>query len=199
MLMKFDNNYKPKTSRYDYGWHARGNLPHLDANNHWQFVTFRLFDSMPQSLLAEWSELAKSDADFRKKIEKFLDSGYGECWLGIKEIAEMIVAALLFHNGAKYRLIAWVIMPNHVHVLFEQLEGEHLPDIMHSIKSFTAQKANKMLGRKGQFWMHESFDRYIRNSRHCAAVIKYIENNPVKAGLCDSPEEWRFSSAYRQD
>lgn len=75
-------------------------------------------------------------------------------------------------------------------------DGHSLEKIMHSIKSYTASEANKLLGRKGAFWMREAFDRYIRDEEHCHRVFRYIENNPVKAGLCQAPEEWEFSSAW---
>lgn len=101
-----------------------------------------------------------------------------------------------FHDGQKYDLVSWVIMPNHVHILLIPLKGVHLPEILHSIKSFTAQAANKILDRMGAFWQRESFDRYIRNQTHFDAVIRYIEENPVKAGLCKCSSEWRYSSAY---
>lgn len=87
-------------------------------------------------------------------------------------------------------------MPNHGHVLLTQFKGVHLPAIMHSVKSYSAQMANKAVGRRGQFWQHESFDRYIRNPRHFNAVVRYIENNPVKAGLCGEASEWKYGSAY---
>ncbi len=125
-----------------------------------------------------------------------MDSGHGACWLRYPEIAAMVRDALRFHDGKKYDLKAWVIMPNHAHILLVPNEGEHLDKILHSIKSYTAQKANKLLGRSGQFWQHESFDRYIRNAKHYQAVVRYIEENPVKAGFCSTPEEWIFSSAY---
>jgi len=67
---------------------------------------------------------------------------------------------------------------------------------MHSIKSFTSSEANKMLNRKGRFWQKEYFDRYIRNARHYAKAVAYIENNPVKANLCKRVSDWPFSSAY---
>src|SRR5690606_19456972 len=102
------------------------------------------------------------DSLLRKKIERYLDAGYGECWLRSHEVASVVREALLFHHGAKYELVAWVIMPNHVHLLLRPREGVHLPDILHSIKSYTAQKANRILGRSGAFWQRESFDRYIR-------------------------------------
>ena len=190
-----DNRFKPKTSPDEFGWHERGYIPHLDGEEFLQFITFRLADSMPQDVLDRWREEAETDAEFRKQVEQYLDSGFGECHLAKPEIASMVRDALFHHADSKYRLDAWVIMPNHGHVLLAPLKGVHLPDVMHSIKSFTAHEANKLLGRSGQFWQKESFDRYIRNPKHYASVVRYIENNPVKAGLCDFPWEWKFSSA----
>ncbi len=190
-----DYNFKPKKTPDDFGWHDRGYLPHFDAGPLPQFVTFRLADSMPRELLDKWRAEAKTDAEFRKRIEGYLDSGYGECWLGDPRVGKMVEDALLFHQDSKYRLKAWVVMPNHGHVLLTPLEGVHLPDIMHSIKSYTANEANKILGRSGQFWQIESFDRYIRNLKHFVSTVRYIENNPVKAGLCAKPADWPFSSA----
>ena len=192
-----DYNFKPKLSRQDYGWHRR-HLPHFDGPRQTQFVTFRLFDSMPQELLDRWRMECEDDIEFRKRIEGFLDTGYGECWLKLEPVAQIVRDAMIFHDRAKYDLISWVIMPNHVHVLLTPEEDVHLPDALHSIKSYTALKANKFLKRDGQFWQHESFDRYIRNNKHYVAVIRYIENNPVEAGLCGQSEEWRFGSAFER-
>jgi len=86
-------------------------------------------------------------------------------------------------------------MPNHVHLLCTPLAGYLLADIMHSIKSFTSTEANKILNQKGRFWQKEYFDRYIRNGRQFARTVLYIENNPVRANLCDKAEDWAFSSA----
>ncbi|MEP7212528.1 MAG: transposase [Acidobacteriota bacterium] len=190
-----DFNFKPKLSKTGFGWHSRGYLPHLDADEECQFVTFRLFDSLPQVVLEKWAAEGISDALLRKRSEVYLDAGYGECWLKLPAVAAKVRDAIFYHAGKKFDLISWVIMPNHVHLLISMRAKEHLPEVMHSIKSFSAQDANKHLKRKGQFWMHESFDRYIRDYRHYAAVVKYIENNPVKAGLCERPEDWRFGSA----
>jgi REP element-mobilizing transposase RayT len=87
-------------------------------------------------------------------------------------------------------------MPNHIHFLVSPFEDVELASIAHSIKSYTAHEANKILGRTGRFWQVEPFDRYIRSSRHHASVVRYIENNPVKAGLCKMPSDWRYSSAF---
>jgi putative DNA methylase len=115
-----------------------------------------------------------------------------------ERIATLTEDSLLFHHTKKYDLTAWVIMPNHIHFLATPLEGIELSAMAHSIKSYTAHEANKILGRQGQFWQHEPFDRYIRDRKHFVSVIRYIENNPVKAGLCAMPQEWRFSSAFRK-
>ena len=180
--------------------HTRGYLPHVDAPGTTQFMTFRLADSMPQDLLAKWrAELAEgniTDADVRKRIEYFLDSGYGSCALRDRRIANEIRETLLKWNGKRYRLIAWVIMPNHVHILIEMMEEYSLSEVMHSIKSYAAHQANKILGQKGRIWAVESFDRYIRDAGHFRNTIRYIEENPVKAGLCGRAEDWEFGSAY---
>jgi len=193
-----DFQFKPKKDPRDFGWHDRGYIPHFDGGEIPQFITFRLFGSLPQKLYKTLRGATPTDAGLRKEIEKYLDAGYGACWLKDDRVAEIVRSALTFHDGEKYRLHAWVIMPNHLHALLTPLESKHLPQIMHSVKSYTAGAANKVLGRDGQFWQHETFDRYIRNREHFVAVVRYIENNPVKAGLCARPEEWRHSSAFER-
>lgn len=180
--------------------HSRGYLPHFDVKNSTQFVTFRLADSMPQTLLKKWREELESgvitDADLRTRIEMYLDRGYGSCSLRDRRVASEIRETLLKWDGERYCLIAWVIMPNHVHILIQLLAEHALSDIMHSIKSYTAHQANKILGSKGRFWSVESFDRYVRDARHFRNTFRYIEENPVKAGLCVRASDWEFGSAY---
>ncbi|QQS46070.1 MAG: transposase [Acidobacteriota bacterium] len=184
-------------------WHSRGYLPHFDGIEITQTVTFRLYDSLPQSLIRRWQEEIKRmpeelrDLERRKRIEACLDKGIGSCFLSKPEIARTVENALLFHDNQRYRLHAWVIMPNHVHTLFTPMPEFTLSQILHTWKSFTALQCNRILVRKGEFWQRESYDRYIRNGKHFAKAQEYIENNPVKAGLCPLPEDWRWSSAYR--
>ncbi|MBC8030469.1 MAG: transposase [Pyrinomonadaceae bacterium] len=184
------------------GWHSRGYLPHFDGGEIPQFITFRLADSMPQQLLQRWrAELSNEqnidiDAALRRRIENYLDQGYGECHLSNSGIDELLQNAFLFFDGHRYRLTAWVIMPNHTHLLMTPCAGYELSSVLHSLKSFTANEANKLLCRKGQFWQPESFDRWIRDADHFEKVISYIENNPVKARLCAKAEDWPFSSAW---
>ena len=183
------------------GWHSRGYLPHFDGGELAQFITFRLHDALPGSVLVRWKEelkhekSAEVEAVMRRRVEAYLDQGHGSCYLKDPKIATIAHDALLFHDQTKYRLAAWVVMPNHAHVLCSPLVGHSLAEIMHSLKSYTASEANKVLGRSGRFWQKEYFDRYIRNARHFAKVVAYIENNPVKARLCEKAEDWPFSSA----
>jgi putative DNA methylase len=137
------------------------------------------------------------DSTIRARTEEYLNAGYGACYLRDPRIAHLVETALLHFDGDRYRMIAWVIMPNHVHVLIEVFEVYALCDIVHSWKSYTAKEANRILGRTGHFWFREYFDRYIRDERHFANAIQYIHNNPINAGLVDSAEDWPFSSASR--
>lgn len=186
-----------KDPRY---WHSRGYLPHFDKDGYTQFITFRLADSVPQAVLENWRDDLErdeiTDADFRRRVEYYLDQNYGDGSLRIPAIANLVQETLLKWDGERYRLISWVIMPNHGHILLSPFDGISLSDIMHSIKSFTAHIANNILDRKGQFWAKEYFDRYIRDQRHFASTIKYIEQNPVNARLCRTPDEWPWGSAY---
>ncbi len=104
--------------------------------------------------------------------------GHGACWLGDPRIARLVEEALLHFDGKRYRLIAWCVMPNHVHALVETREEWPLAGIVHSWKSFTAHRANRILKRSGDFWLREYFDRFIRDDRHFENAVGYIEINP---------------------
>lgn len=181
-------------------WHSRGYIPHVDPGESVQFITFRMADSMPQNVLARWRDELRAgeitDARLRQRVETYLDQNYGAASLSDPRIASLVQNALLEFDGKRYRLIAWIIMPNHVHILIQNLPGHSISRIMHSIKSFTAHEANKLLDREGSFWFKEYFDRYIRSGRHLRATLRYIEENPVKARLCAQAEDWEFGSAY---
>ena len=135
------------------------------------------------------------EVERRRRIEDHLDKGVGMAWMKDHRIARLVQNALLYFDGVHYRLPAWVVMPNHVHVLVIPKSGFSLAEIVHSWKSFISNEANKLLGRRGRFWQEEYFDRYVRNAHHYANAINYIENNPVKACLCSHRAEWEFSSA----
>ena len=119
----------------------------------------------------------------RQKIAEYEDAGYGQCFLRDERIAAVMQNTLKHFDGERYQLICWCIMPNHVHVLIEVNEGWSLSRIMHGWRSYTANEANRILGRTGKFWMEEYYDRYIRNDNHLQKTINYILNNPANAGL----------------
>jgi type I restriction enzyme R subunit/putative DNA methylase len=187
-------------------WYSRGYLPHRDAKQLLQAVTFRLADSLPQEKLtqleAELLELPENQRATRRreKIEHWLDAGMGCCALRHPKLAEQMRDSLQHFDGQRYRLIAWCIMPNHVHVLLETLTP--LAKIVQGWKSITARWA---LTHNEEFqlgipdpkhlWMREYWDRFIRNDTHLENVVLYIHQNPVKAGLCQRAEEWPWSSA----
>lgn len=123
----------------------------------------------------------------------------GPAWMKTPSASKMVVDALKFGESQRglYRMLAFVVMSNHVHLLIETTKP--IQKITRLVKSYTARYANRFLGRTGQaFWRDESFDHWVRNSAELARIVQYIEHNPVKAGLVQKPEDWPWSSAGRQ-
>jgi putative transposase len=173
------------------GWHSRGYLPHFDSQDVTQFVTFRLADSLPTAALQRLRTALRVET----LRDEMLDRGWGACWLRQDEVARIVQDALLLFDGDRYRLHAWTIMPNHIHVLFSQVAGNSLGAVIASWKRFTAAQANRRLKRSGPFWQKDYWDRFIRDDRHFAAAEAYIDMNPVKAGLTAAPQDWLWGSA----
>jgi REP element-mobilizing transposase RayT len=121
----------------------------------------------------------------------------GPRWLGDSEIAGCVDKAI--HRGAElehYFLHAYVVMPNHVHILIAPLVP--LRRITAGIKGISARDANRVLARTGRaFWQEESFDHWIRNRAQFERIRAYVEENPVKARLVARAEDWRWSSAHK--
>jgi REP element-mobilizing transposase RayT len=128
-------------------------------------------------------------------LDAELDGGLGECHLRGPEIAQVVQDALLHFDQDRYRLLAWCLMPNHVHVVIEIPGAVSLSAIVNSWKSFTARRANQHLGRSGAFWNADYFDRFMRDEGHPERTIGHVEQNPVKAGLAKEPRDWPWSSA----
>ena len=168
-----------------------------------QFVTFHLVDSFPQSLWSQWQHLAKieDEREKRKQLEAYLDKGRGECLLRRSEIAALVEDNFLQFSGQgvpRYELRAWVIMPNHVHVLFK-VGTTSMSEIIGAWKTHTGRLANKLLGKRGAFWAQDYFDTYMRNPEHERKAIRYIENNPAKSKLVLDLKDWPWSSARFRD
>lgn len=177
-------------------WYSRDYLPHYHKPGLFQLITFRLVDSMPQEKVANLLRSKKFSAtQKRNAMEDVLDFGYGACYLQDDRVAGLAQDSLLFFDGERYNLLAWVVMPNHVHLLVQFNTGFPLNKVVHSWKSFIANKSNKLLGRSGPFWQREYYERYIKNENHYRNAVMYIESNPVKAGLVGEPELWKYGSA----
>jgi menaquinone-specific isochorismate synthase/putative DNA methylase len=182
------------------GWNERGYLPHRDEPGLTQFVTFHLADSFPATLRSEWEAMLQieDDRERRLQLENYLDRGRGECHLRQADIAELVEIALLFRHAKDYELNAWVLMPNHLHVLFT-VRSVPMSRTVENWKKFTAHEANKLLQRHGKFWADDYWDIYMRDDAHELKTRRYIENNPVKARLVREPEQWPWSSARFRD
>src|SRR6185503_4284919 len=184
-------------------WQSRGYLPHFDATQYVQHVTYHLADSLPASTLERFqSELRATapkgwrDAERRREVEEWLDAGHGSCFLKEPSAARTVQNAFLHFDAVRYRLIAWVVMPNHVHVLFEPQDGWSVARIVSSWKTFTGRRLATMKGAPTRpVWHREYWDRFIRDSQHLSDTRKYIHENPVKAGLVARAVEWEWSSA----
>ena len=122
-----------------------------------------------------------------KKVERCLDRGIGCCYLSDPRVAAVAAETLRHFHGQRYRLLAWCVMPNHVHVLFSPLREHTLDAILHSWKSFSAQQANAFLGRTGPFWQREYFDHVVRDQSSLRKITQYIRDNPKRAGLPNWP------------
>ncbi|HEY8650085.1 MAG TPA: class I tRNA ligase family protein, partial [Chthoniobacterales bacterium] len=175
-------------------------LPHWQQEGVTYFVTFRLADSLPADKLREleaerarWLSVhpepwSKADAReyydrFSKRIEEWLDAGYGSCVLRDPKAAKIVASALKHFDGERYALLSWVVMPNHVHALVRPIGEHRLGDILHSWKLFTSRRINELLGREDQLWQHESYDHIVRDEAALYSIGRYIEQNPEKAGI----------------
>lgn len=182
------------------GWHERGYLPHRDEPGLTQLVTFNLADAFPLALRSKWEALlqVEDDRERQRQLEEYLDCGHGDCLLRRADVAQLVENALRYRHGPDYELRAWVIMANHVHVLFK-VGAVPMSRTLEDWKKFTAHEANKLLNRRGQFWQEDYWDTYMRDAAQELRARRYIENNPVKALLVRDPKDWAWSSARFRD
>ena len=162
------------------GWHSRGYLPHYDGWDITQHVVFRLFDSVPPT---------------EQEGDDVLDRHLGSCFMRDPACARIVAEALLHHDRNHYALQAWCVMPNHVHVLVATTKDHELSTIVRTWKTFSAKRINEFAKRSGSVWSPDYFDRYVRDDKQFETAKRYIEMNPVAAGLCEAPEAWPFGSA----
>jgi REP element-mobilizing transposase RayT len=199
------------------GLHSRGALPHLKREGASYFVTFRLAGTLPREVLLRlkrereaileqaraqnrpltWPEQIELFNWYSERVDKYLDAGHGECCLGKPVVAELVATALRYFAGQRYELHAWVVMPNHVHVVLRPHPPHTLSAILKSWKSYTAVHANRILQRSGKsFWQSESYDHWCRDDDDLARCCAYTTMNPVTARLCAHAEDWPWSSLH---
>jgi REP element-mobilizing transposase RayT len=191
----------------------RRRLPHYDPSVATYFVTACLAGSAPAlgrlSLRREGAESSLRQQQVFRAREDWLDSHCTVRWLDDRRLAAIVAHEIRHRSNAWYDLHAYVVMPSHIHCIFSPRRdwAATLPAtptsaagarsmIMRSLKGRTAKACNRLLNTTGAFWQAESYDRAIRNEAELARFVTYVEFNPVKAGLCERPEEWEFSSAY---
>jgi len=215
------------------GWYSRGYVPHFDETGSIQHITFHLADSLPKDALdrmeyeLKFSPRMEVENKRRIRLQLMLDIGMGACLLAKGTYAKIVEDSLLYGDGDRYRLICWVVMPNHVHVMIEQFPHWPLAKIVQSWKRHTSRKIHLLEAEKNRenaehnsaipvsgkgkdaeynsaipgggqnppLWQRDYWDRFIRNNAHFEKARWYIENNPVSAGLCNSPAEWKWGSA----
>jgi REP element-mobilizing transposase RayT len=208
------------------------NLPHFQHAGRQFFVTFRLKGTLPFTVFktfqaerdaayaraasfpdAERDQLRiKADKLLFVKIEGILDAcAHGPKWLGEPRVARIVADKLRADDQRHYELMAYCIMPNHVHaVMATEIQLQRIPNeeeiseknyrqlyqILQEIKGNTAFHGNRVLGRGGTFWQHESYDHYVRNTVELGRIIRYVLQNPVKAGFVKEWRQWEFSYVH---
>lgn len=186
-------------------------LPHWEKDGATYAVTYRLNDSLPQHVLLrierERGEIRRNFAARElpptavelerlawlesEVVQEKLDAGYGECLLRDDRAAKIMTDEWRAGDGVSYDLAAWVVMPNHVHVVFRPCSGVALPKVMQGWKGRAARRINLLFGRTGPLWGSESYDHIIRNRGEFEHAAGYVMQNPVKAGFAQWPWVWR--------
>jgi REP element-mobilizing transposase RayT len=191
--MKFFNPYEETRI-------TRNHLPHWQQPGATYFITFRMADSLPVSLLRDleqerdrWRQLhpppwspeieAEYHRLFSARTDHWLDEGHGTCVLRLPDLRAAVVESLTHFNQERYELLAYVVMPNHVHVLAMLHPEWTLEKVLFTWKRRTAGVIHQKLGLQGQFWQQDYFDRLIRDGEHFRNVVRYIRRNPLKARL----------------
>ncbi|MGC1377865.1 MAG: transposase [Anaerolineales bacterium] len=204
------------------------NLPHWHPEGRMFFITFRLANSLPISVIRELEaerergrqaihakfsgmqqkdELYKLDKKYFGQFDAWLDRCVEESprWLADEQVAQIVAEQIHALDGERYDLVTYCIMSNHAHIAIDTaghiFKPTHagltapypLADTLKLLKGRTARYCNQALKRSGAFWQHESYDHVIRDQQEYERIIRYILNNPVKAGLVENWEEWKFT------
>lgn len=207
-------------SNLEYKEQYRRHLPHFQPPGATLFITFRLADSLPveverllfedlrrkEAVIGQIPDLGERSHQmdlvhriFFGRFDFALDTSQSSpSFLREQPVAELVADSLHYRDGKVFTLDAFCIMPNHVHLVCKSLpKGENdyhsLSSILHSLKLYTARRANQLLGRTGQFWQHESYDHVVRDEGEWRRILLYVINNPTKASLVDCWKDWKYT------
>jgi len=207
-------HYQPIGYAYFVTTRLSGTIPkHLYDKYKDEYVAKLKNISELKSLKEKTKLYHKLNKEHFLEMEKILDScSYGNVWLGNKKVAEIIKKTFHFYDDKRYNLICYTIMPNHIHLIFFPLIESYnnflqvhikkkktedtfyfVTKIIQDIKKYSAKESNKILKRSGKFWQSESYDHVIRNKTELLSTVEYVLNNPVKAGLCENREDWKWN------
>ena len=228
-----------------HGQIRRRRLPHWNLPGATYFITTCLEGSIPAEGLLELARFRANLPKMARSVGRSQNEWETDCWkrtfalcddwldgkpavrhFDDAALATEVAKACYYWAGRRYDLLAYVVMPSHLHWVFRPIVGQvanlptaldedeirqvgnlpHNPPknnkrsfrerIMHTLKLHTAIACNRHLARKGKLWQEESYDHCVRDDGELERIINYVEQNPVKAGLIDAPEKWRFSSAH---
>ena len=185
---------------YEGGRQTRNRLPHWEQESALYFVSFHLADSLPEAFRTQlererdiwlathpkpWSQADEDEYNmlFLAVIDQWLDEGYGACPLRQPARSSVVADALLHFDGQRVDVMAFVVMPNHVHAAIVPRPGWNVEQLIQSWKQWTAKRINEHTGNAGKFWQEDYFDTIVRDREHHARVLRYIRNNPIKANL----------------
>lgn len=200
------NTFTPRFTRAEVwkGWQRQPSQPERPIPYDVQLITLKLADALPQHALRAVSDelkdlpQAQRALQRRQRLEEVLLQGEGCCLLSEPRMAAELADALELHNRKRYKLIAWCIMPNHAHILLEPTYS--MPRIVQAWKSATTRwmllnKDELKLQTPGRMlWKRDYWDRYIPEAQQLGKAIQQVHASPVQAGLCERPEQWRWSS-----
>ena len=192
-------------------------LPHWDQTGATYFLTFRLADSLPAALLAQWREerdawlkwnaepwSSAQEREYHQRssgaVERWLDEGHGECLLRRSEVRAAVAEVYGKFDAERYWLHAWVLMPNHAHFLVSMRKDIDLAKLLKAWKGTSSRAAGLVVGRRRtgtSFWQKDYFDRLVRDEAHFANCARYIRRNPAKAKLRASEYTLFLSEALR--
>ena len=194
------------------------NLPHFQPLGGQFFITFRLKDSIPEAILkayfqnrqTQFEQLKDNPAELYKASKRAFaqfDAYLDRCltnhdYLKQNDVSQILIATMKAHDQKSYDLLAYCIMPNHVHVVLDLSCQELLANtscyrdlyqITGSIKSYSAKRINTVLNRTGNLWQRESYDHFVRSPQELIRIIRYTILNPVNAGLTQEWTQWPYS------